>query len=94
MQKQPPWAAPWTLHRKEHRPLEIEMRALLAKQQRILGLPALLYRVEPTRPDKVLSNADYIAWADYCKNDPTSPGKWFNEHPAAPLPPTRSSIIG
>ncbi|KAF5826745.1 hypothetical protein DUNSADRAFT_2133 [Dunaliella salina] len=59
-----------------------------------LDLSGSLNRVEPTRPDKVLCNADYITWADYCKNDPTAPGKWFNEHPSAPLPPAGSRLLG
>eukprot|EP00967_Tisochrysis_lutea_P043683 scaffold52788_cov20-Tisochrysis_lutea.AAC.1 len=53
----------------------------------LLALFSMAHRVEPTRPDKVLCNADYITWADYCRSDPTAPGKWFNEHPSSPLPP-------
>mmetsp|Transcript_14429 Transcript_14429/g.39090 ORF Transcript_14429/g.39090 Transcript_14429/m.39090 type:complete len:380 (+) Transcript_14429:236-1375(+) len=59
-----------------------------------LDMSGSLNRVEPTRPDKVLCNADYITWADYCRSDPTAPGKWFNEHPSSPLPPAGSRLLG
>lgn len=70
-----------------HAPLTTAETDLKKTLGQALDVTQSLARVEPVRAPKVLYNADYLSWGDYARNCPTAPTKWFNEHPAAPIPP-------
>lgn len=47
-----------------------------------LDLSRPLERVPPLRPTTHLHQHDYVQWGDYRLGCPTSPPRWWNEHPA------------